>query len=293
MTQSLSVAVVAEIAERLGRYVYVLVDPRDPRPFYVGKGRGARMLSHGIEAQSLSDDHNSAKLDRIREIRAGGREPEIWIARYGLTESGYTEVEAALIDALGSFPIVPATPSAPYRPLERRDELTNRRREESRAGGMVLLSRLIDDLAAPLLSSEQPLLLITVKPWLDLEETVAGGRTRPGYGFKREWFDQTIRRRDIGLLEAATNSWWIASPVEVARQGVLHSVAVFQGVTRGLFEIGPWEQDARGNRWGFSGTPILEGELYDQVIGEHGHRVPSQGRGAQNPVSYWPRRRDR
>ena len=40
-----------EVAERMGPfYVYALVDPRDDAVFYVGKGTGQRLLSHGREA---------------------------------------------------------------------------------------------------------------------------------------------------------------------------------------------------------------------------------------------------
>lgn len=31
-----------DLAEHLDHYVYLLVDPRDSRPFYVGKGQGPR-----------------------------------------------------------------------------------------------------------------------------------------------------------------------------------------------------------------------------------------------------------
>lgn len=34
-------------------YVYLRVDPVTGRPFYVGKGRGERFRSHGIEAAVL------------------------------------------------------------------------------------------------------------------------------------------------------------------------------------------------------------------------------------------------
>lgn len=43
----------AGVAEHLGCYVYLYVDPRDARPFYVGKGKGYRVLDH------FSDQHES------------------------------------------------------------------------------------------------------------------------------------------------------------------------------------------------------------------------------------------
>lgn len=171
--------VVRQVSELLGLYVYLLVDPRDGRPFYVGKGRDVRMMAHGLEALDVDAGTDHAKLTRIQDIRAAALEHEIWIARYGLIAAEYTAVEAALIDVLASFPVVPAGPGTPRRPLEHRDELTNARREDAHGKGLVLLDRLVDELAAPRLTTDTELLIIAVKPWGDLDERIAGARTRP------------------------------------------------------------------------------------------------------------------
>ncbi len=34
------------MAEKLGYYVYLYVDPRDEKVFYIGKGKGERCLDH-------------------------------------------------------------------------------------------------------------------------------------------------------------------------------------------------------------------------------------------------------
>lgn len=284
--------VLAQVSETLGLYVYLLVDPRDGRPFYVGKGRGVRMMAHGLEALDVDAGPDRAKLARIRDIRAAGGEHQVWIARYGLTSAEYTAVEAALIDVLASFPVVPTAAGAPRRPLEHRGDLTNLRREDARGKGLVLLDRLVDEFAAPELTTDTPLLLIALRPWGDLEEHIAGGRIRPGYGFRREWADPVLRDRDAHLLEMATSSWWVVSPDQVRRRGIEHVVPLFRGVTRGLFRIrdGSWEQEpGKERRWGFVADPVLSGELFEQVVGLHGHRVPGRARGSQNPVLYWPR----
>jgi uncharacterized protein len=286
---TVSTAVLDQVSERLVLYVYLLVDPRDSRPFYVGKGRGVRVAAHGIEAQDADGHTDRAKLARIREIRAAGLEHEIWIARYGLSSAEDTAVEAALIDTLGSFPVTPAPTGQPYRPLERRGELTKARREDANGKGMVLLDRLVDELAAPQLMTTEPLLLISLKPWGDLNEEIAGGRTRPGYGFKREWAEPALRDRDARVLEMATSSWWVLNPDRVRRRWIQHVVPLYRGVTRGLFHIddSSWEQS--GKRWGFVGHPVINGELFATVVGLHGHRVPGKAKGSQNPITYWPR----
>ena len=276
-----------QVAERLGNYVYLLVDPRDSRPFYVGKGVDLRMMSHGLEALDANGDVDGKKVKRINEIRAAGLEHEIWIVRYGLTRSEYTSVEAAVIDTLGSFPITPSP--TPYRPLELRQELTNMRREDAKGKGMILLDRLIDELAAPPLTTNTPLLLITLGAWSDEELGVAGARTRHGNGFKREWYEPVVRDANILELEMSTTAWWKLSQRSVEARGIRHVVAVHRGVTRAVFEINPTTWESANGRTGFVGVPVLSGDLYDEVVGPHGHRVTAKSRGTQNPIAYWPR----
>jgi hypothetical protein len=132
------------------------------------------MSQHGLQAEDTERHTDSAKVARIQDIRSAGLEHEIWIVRYGLTLAEYTAVEAAVIDVLASFPITPARRRSRYRPLERRDELTNRRREDAHGKGVILLDRLVDEFAAPPLTTTQPLLLITLRPWEDLIEAIAG-----------------------------------------------------------------------------------------------------------------------
>ncbi len=84
------------MAEKLGYYVYLYVDPRDEKVFYIGKGKGERCLDHLLE----DDDH--PKVNRIREILDAGLEPKIEILAHGIatSEEAYL-VEAAAIDLIG------------------------------------------------------------------------------------------------------------------------------------------------------------------------------------------------
>ncbi|HYC76850.1 MAG TPA: hypothetical protein VEI02_04390 [Planctomycetota bacterium] len=87
------------VIERIGYYVYLLRDPRDGRPFYVGKGTGNRVFAHA--RQALEDPASTDKIDRIRAIRDAGMEIVFEVVRHGLTEDQAFEVESALIDVLG------------------------------------------------------------------------------------------------------------------------------------------------------------------------------------------------
>jgi hypothetical protein len=62
------------VQDKVGHYVYRLIDPRNGETFYVGKGQGNRLFMHirgEIEADEESDDY-SLKQQRIREIRLAG-----------------------------------------------------------------------------------------------------------------------------------------------------------------------------------------------------------------------------
>jgi hypothetical protein len=87
-----------EVAERLKYYVYALRDPRDGQVFYVGKGKGARINSHVIEA-GKDPTSERAKLRRIRDVETSGREVELLFLRTELGEAAALAVEQAVIDA--------------------------------------------------------------------------------------------------------------------------------------------------------------------------------------------------
>jgi hypothetical protein len=85
-----------EVARVLGYYVYLYVDPRSNRPFYVGKGCGERVLAH------LSATGESRKVEVLNELRAAGLEPRLDILAHGLgDEETALRIEAAVIDLCG------------------------------------------------------------------------------------------------------------------------------------------------------------------------------------------------
>lgn len=86
------------VIESLKYYVYALVDPRDNRIFYVGKGIANRVYQHAQAA--LAEDTQSLKLNTIREIKSLGMEVKYYIIRHNLTEDESYLVEFVAIDLL-------------------------------------------------------------------------------------------------------------------------------------------------------------------------------------------------
>lgn len=89
--------------EAIGFYVYCLIDPRDDKPFYVGKGVGNRVFAHANDA--LESVTASDKLDIIRDITGAGLNVSYVIVRHGLDEQTAFSVETALIDFLNFFDV--------------------------------------------------------------------------------------------------------------------------------------------------------------------------------------------
>lgn len=252
-----------EVAERIGPYyVYVLVDPRDIHPFYVGKGTRERMLAHGLEADLQREPGQSRKTARIHEIRDAGDEPIIEVVRHGLTEEEAFLVEAALIDCL--------------------PDLTNKVKGHDIEKGRAPLGELITRYGASRLdATEPPVLMVRLTPkWKPLEEEIEAGYLRAGAG--------SYPGMSPTELYDAVRAWWKVSPKSVERQGVRHVVAVIEGVTRSIYEVQEWV-GPRGGRWAFTGRRIDGGDVWEAYVGPWGRRVPFATH-AQNPLVYWPLR---
>jgi hypothetical protein len=92
-----------EVSEKLQYYIYMLIDPRNEKPFYVGKGKGNRVFEHikhpngpGEKAALIREIMNDKRID------THARAPKVVIVRHGIaSESAAFDIEAAIIDALG------------------------------------------------------------------------------------------------------------------------------------------------------------------------------------------------
>ena len=235
------------VAERLGFYVYLLIDPRHETVFYVGKGAGNRCFAHLVEARTTQGDsaRDDPKLARIRAIEELGRAVRIVLLRHGLSEGESLLVEAAAID-LGE--------------IMGREPLANRisGRDSTDLGWQSVADLNARYGAAP----------VTIDPM----HRVA--LFRIPRQFHRGMTDEA--------LYEATRKWWPIGPRR--RQPNLPSapqwaMAIAGGVVRAVYRIDGWERPdledvavdpRRSRRWGFRGIRDREMEksyLYRDVRG--------------------------
>ncbi len=85
--------------QQLNYYVYMLIDPTNNKPFYIGKGLENRVFNH-LSCALTDLDTTNAKYDKIREITNSGQTVGHIIVRHGLRELEAFQIEASLIDSL-------------------------------------------------------------------------------------------------------------------------------------------------------------------------------------------------
>lgn len=247
------------VSEKIGFYVYLLIDPRDESVFYVGKGTGHRCFSHLAEAQVTGDDTTGdyEKLDRIRDIESSGLPVRIDILRHGLGEHEAFLVESAAIDLVSG--------------------LTNRHFGHE---AVELGRRSVSEINA--LYGATP---VTIDP----SHCVV--LIRINRNFERGITDDA--------LYEATRKWWKvrASRQELGKPGAPQwAMAIFGGIVRAVYRIEAWERPSEEDigadpidfgRWGFRGRrDFAMEEIYlNRDISSY-LRNMATGNPSQNPIRY-------
>lgn len=253
-------AFIPRVLEKLGFYVYLLVDPRDGAIFYIGKGTGNRCFAHIAEARLTRADTvgDYAKLARIRAIEASGARVRIDLLRHGLSEREAFLVESAAIDLLGLAGLVNRVAG----------------HQASEVGRMSVSD-------ANALYGAMP---VTIAP----EHRVMLIR------INRRW---QRGMSDDELYEAA-REWWKVGP-QARRLGTAsapeRAMAVFGGVVRAVYRIEVWEPPSdddltghpnRRSRWCFVGERDRSMEELYLHRDVSDHLRGTTGRSTQNPIRY-------
>jgi len=86
----------------LKAYVYMLIDPRDNTPFYIGKGNNNRVFEH-LNCAIKNIEESNLKYEQIQHILNSNKKVKHLIIRHGLTDDEAFDVECALIDSFQYF----------------------------------------------------------------------------------------------------------------------------------------------------------------------------------------------
>ena len=222
--------ILIEVKEKLGIYVYALVDPRSNAVFYIGKGTGDRIIAHA-KAVGESSQVFSAKQQQIQQIKTAGLE----VGHYFLRTNIETDAEAFVLEqiAIDSLKLAGVA-------------LTNLAagHGSSTDGAVSLSDKIIELAATPMPSVEAPMIIFKLnKLWKK-------GMT------------------DSQLADITRGYWRMGADTrEKAKIAVAVVFGVVKGVYR--IKPGSWHNGNRTGlditrRWGFETEPAPE---FQHLIG--------------------------
>ena len=242
------------VEEKLEWYVYALIDPRDGRLFYIGKGKGNRVFAHAQDA--IEGDGETEKLELIRDILKSGHNVETLLLRHGIT----TEKIAYLIESV----LIDFCTLLVGKGIDFRTGLTNIvAGHNSEVFGVMSTNDAIALYEAPEAPKikEKGILFRIPKLW-------------------------TPAMPESELFEA-TRGWWVLGE---RRNDAKYAFAVSKGVIRQVYKIESWRERTKGDRgyvegartrWGFDGHPAPEMSHYLNTSVAHLFK-----KGAASPTLY-------
>lgn len=239
------------VIEALQFYVYCLVDPRNKKVFYIGKGVGNRVFNHAADA--LDEKNYSLKLDTIREIHKAGLEVSYYIARHGMTEDEAYLVESVLIDMFT------------FEQFNLKSTLTNIQAGHHQWDKGVKTIEEINSLYD--CSDIQP---ISGDRLICININKTYNRPDTDYYGKRD-----------NIYEATRKYWRL----DGNRARTAHYVlAVYQGIVRAVFKPAEWHISEvkfdTGDRWEFTGAEVVDSPYLNTSVKEYIKK------GNQNPIHY-------
>lgn len=239
------------VIEALQHYVYCLVDPRDKKIFYIGKGFGNRVFNHAADA--LNEELESDKLGIIREIHRQGFEVLYYIIRHGMTKDDALMVESVLINMFT------------YKAFNLESVLTNIQAGHHQWDlGVKTIEEIniLYDCANIQPIKGEKLLCININRTYD----------NPGSDY--------YGKRD-NIYEATRKYWKVNGNRAKMADYVL---SVYHGIVRAVFKPKEWHiSDVKfesGNRWEFTGTEVKDSPYMNVSVKEYIKH------GNQNPIFY-------
>lgn len=244
--------------EELKSYVYILIDPRDNKIFYVGKGIGNRVFSHVNEA--IFNPSETEKLEIIRAIKLENLKVKYFIIRHGLEENEALIVESVLIDFLT------------FRDFAEVAKISNIvAGHHSFNQGIKTVNEceiLYNCKELKIEDIRHKILVININKTYDNKR-------------KKKSEDPVYDRPNI---YEATRGWWVLDKKRAENSEFV--LAEYKGVIRAIFKPEKWVQDLEYSgtkRWGFEGTEVTSKEILDRYMNKEVPKI----RGMANPIRYF------
>lgn len=234
--------------QKLGYYVYALVNPLTNKVFYIGKGIENRVFSHLESALDPSQNSESEKLQEIRQILQNGQSVKHYIVRHGLTEDQAFMIESTLIDF------------ANYNDFNLKNEV---RGHGSEYYGIKSTDEIIRQYNAPKLEQiSDPVIIININR-------------------KYKLFKNSI----VSIYDATRQAWVVS---EQRRNSVRYALAEYQGIIVSVYQIDKWfsvqtSDNQKNNRWGFEGSEPPQ-EILDKYLNKS--IAYAKKPGAANPIRF-------
>ncbi len=243
--------------EELKFYVYLLIDPRDNKIFYVGKGINNRVFAHINE--TIFNPSITEKSETIRAIKADNLKVKHFIVKHGLEEKEALIVESVLIDFLT------------FRDFSEVAKISNM------VAGHHSFNQGIKTV------SECEILYNCEKLEIEnIKHNILVININKTYNTKRKIKnDHPIYDRPN--IYEATRGWWVLNKDKAEKSDFV--LAEYRGIIRAIFKPEKWVQDVnRGlKRWGFEGIEINEKEILDIYLNKEVPKI----RGTANPIRYF------
>jgi len=236
--------------EELGYYVYVLVDPRDNKIFYVGKGKGNRVFDHVKCA--VDSDHESEKLEIIRSIIYDNHTVKHYILRHKLTEREAFIVESVFLDFLT------------YSGFDFVAKISNIVKGHHQWNEGI---KTVQELE----------ILYECKPLLaeDIKHKIMLININKTYGLNNDLHPD--------IYEATRKSWKVS---EHNAKDVDFVFSEYKGIVRAIFKPVKWLRD--GERWLFEGYEVTDPEIVDLYL--HKSMPPRLKGSANPPRYFYPQK---
>ncbi|KGQ32002.1 LEM-3-like GIY-YIG domain-containing protein [Gallibacterium anatis] len=251
----------AGIIEKIGYYIYCLVDPRNQNIFYIGKGKGNRVFHH-VQGALSGQVTESDKISLIKEIHQLGINPIYYILRHNIqNELQAFEYEALAIDLLSLI-------------KPNQQPLTNVQGGVYSSGkGLATLSEIKRLYEPQELKTDLPVMLITINREYDK--------------LKKEIKLGTINEIDIEKeIYKRTRCYW---KVGSRREKAKYAVAVYRGWTLAAYEIEHWIDapiELKGRK-GFKGKILSkESIVYQELVDKLTYSSTDNYKAPQNPITY-------